>query len=95
MKTENFRKLEAGRMYEITSVSSDNVWGSKTSKPSTILGAIISADKPARRYTPLTIHKQGAGHVHLAHPYIGLVGITFRPLNKKDQAKIEEQNRGS
>ncbi len=95
MEIENFRKLEAGRMYEITGVAANHAWASSRSDSCPLLRAIVSSTSPERRYQPLTIHKQGPRRIYNLHPYVDLVGLTFRPLNKKDQAKIEENAHGS
>lgn len=78
-------------MYEITSLTEGHVWTGAR-----LVGLIVSADKPGRQYTNLPVHKLNGHRPFACSIYVDLVGITFRPLNQRDQAKIEKENaRGS
>lgn len=83
--------LELTRFYEITGVDKDDPWSEEPGSIYCVLGAIVQPTGVPGRYIVIRVSATDYLTVTKADEnglYLGC-GLTLRPLNKKDQRKIQ------
>lgn len=88
----NTDKLDKDRFYEITKVDEHEAWYSELGSAYCCVGAII---QPAKSHGSFhVIRSSPTGYLSVSrnnsHIFMGSK-LTLRPLNKKDQAKIQHR----
>lgn len=84
-------KLTKDRMYEIVEVEEDHIWHEELGHSACLVGLIVKIDSPAEAYTQILLKDTKNSTFTPGRPscFVQVRGITFRPLNLKDQAAIE------
>ena len=83
-------KLTKERMYEITSLPKKHLWARRERKIKPLVGATIPFAILSTDYSQVVIQKRNsAKRPFLSRLLLDMNAVTFRPLNQKDQAAIE------
>ena len=87
----NSDNLDQERFYEITEVTKDNVWFAEPGTPYCCLGAILQPTELPGSFRIIKSSPTGYLGVSTEPDDALFMGrkVTLRPLNKKDQAKLQ------
>ena len=89
----NSDNLNAERFYEIAEVEEGDTWYEKPGSEWGIVGAIVQPTKSPGQFTVIKACPSGylSGSINESL-YLGSgASLTLRPLNKKDQAKLQRK----
>lgn len=79
------------RYFEVTEVAEDSAWYEPPGTKDCVLGAIVQPEKNLGEFKIIRAPK--IRPLPISHVYFGYHGLHLRPLNNKDQAKLERKRR--